>query len=391
MSATPRYRVAICGCGIAGTTAAFLLAEQGHDVVLFEQAPKCGPVGAGILLQPSGQAVLEQLGLLEKVAANSATLRCLHAVTARGRQLVQLPYAELGDDVHALGVHRGHLFHVLHQRCLAAGVSIREDHKIQRRWAVKHDVFVADAREKRHGPFDFVIAADGSRSQLRTTCGLHVWTRPYRYAALWFVGTNHQITDKLYQVVRGAGVLVGLLPTGNDRCSLFWGVREDQWSRLREQSLVSWKHDVIELCPAAAETLDEINSFADLTFATYQQVWMPRWHDDHTVFLGDAAHAMSPHLGQGVNFALIDAFTFATALNNSHSPVEAFRGYECQRRRTVQFYWRITRFLTPFFQSDGIIRGWGRDVFLPMMPRVPWLRRQMLRTMAGLKSSWLDM
>ena len=391
MSATPRYRVAICGCGIAGTTVAFLLAEQGHDVVLFEQAPKCGPVGAGILLQPSGQAVLEQLGLLAQVAASSATIRCLHAVTARGRQLIQLPYAELGDDMYALGVHRGHLFRVLHQRCLAAGVAIHEDHKILRRWAVKNEVFIADTHDRRHGPFDFVIATDGSRSQLRTTGGLHVRTRPYRYAALWFVGTNHQITDKLYQVVRGTGALAGLLPTGNDRCSLFWGVREDRWPQLREKSLASWKRDVIDLCPAAVETLDEINSFADLTFATYQHVWMPRWHDDHMVFLGDAAHAMSPHLGQGVNLALIDALTFADAVRESASLHEAIRQYEIRRRNTVQFYWRLTRFLTPFFQSDGYIRGWGRDLFLPIMPRVPWLRRQMLRTMAGIKSDWFGL
>ena len=128
--AQPTFDIAIAGCGIAGATAAHLLAEDGHRVVLFEQAPKCGPVGAGILLQPSGQAVLSQLGLLEEVAGRSAIIRELHAVTARGKQLVRLPYSEIDPATFGLGVQRGVLFEALFRRCQASGVEIREGHRI---------------------------------------------------------------------------------------------------------------------------------------------------------------------------------------------------------------------------------------------------------------------
>jgi hypothetical protein len=45
--------------------------------------------------------------------------------------------------------------------------------------------------------------------------------------------------------------------------------------------------------------------------------------------------------------------------------------------------------LSPFFQSDGVVRGWGRDAFLPLMPKVPWVRGEMLRTLSGDKPGWL--
>src|SRR5712691_10882773 len=60
------YRVGIIGLGVAGATAAHLLAKAGHVVTLFERAQRVGPVGAGVLLQPSGQLVLKDLGLLER-------------------------------------------------------------------------------------------------------------------------------------------------------------------------------------------------------------------------------------------------------------------------------------------------------------------------------------
>ena len=76
---------AVVGCGIAGTTAAFLLAEAGHAVTLFEQAPKCGPVGAGFPLQPAGQQILRQLGMLEIATRNAARIDFLHARHRNGR------------------------------------------------------------------------------------------------------------------------------------------------------------------------------------------------------------------------------------------------------------------------------------------------------------------
>jgi len=380
-----KYKIAISGAGISGTTSAFLLAEQGHQVTLFERAEKCMPVGAGILLQPSGQAVLDSLGLLEPIIDCSARIERLHAVTSKGHQLSKLSFGELKKGMHALGVNRGNLFSLLFDRCRAAGVEIKEGIEIYKNSAQKDCTYLFDKQNVEYGPFDFVIAADGSRSNLRETSSIKSWVKEYSHAALWAVSENNSVTDELYQTVQGTNILVGLLPTGNDQCSFFWGLKSSDWPQLRKRPIEEWKQEVIKVCPAAETSLKAFNSFDDLTFATYRQVWMPSWFKDKTIFLGDAAHSMSPHLGQGANFALTDAMSFCQALSSSNNFEEASSKFVTNRRKSIMLYWWLTRALTPFFQSDSTIRGWGRDIALPLMPKIPWVKNQMILSAAGLK------
>src|SRR5579883_151578 len=117
-------RIAVVGCGVAGLTSALLLSQQGHQVHLLEQAPEVGPVGAGVLLQPSGQLVLERLGLLEAVTRRAEPIERLVATTHEGGTLIDLPYGELRAGCRAYGLHRGDLFAVLHAAVVAQGVSL---------------------------------------------------------------------------------------------------------------------------------------------------------------------------------------------------------------------------------------------------------------------------
>ena len=91
---------------------------------------------------------------------------------------------------------------------------------------------------------------------------------------------------------------------------------------------------------------------------------------------------MSPHLGQGINLALIDAWRLAEAVGATPSVDEA-RRYAASRSSQIRWYGAVTLALTPFFQSDGVVKGLGRDATLPYLPRVPGVRRAMLRTLSG--------
>src|ERR1700761_1198005 len=95
----PLLHVGICGFGVAGGALAVLLARAGHRVTLLERAPAVGPVGAGFLLQPSGQEVLAQLGLLEGVVRRSSRIERLSAFTESGRSLSNLRYAGAGKGL----------------------------------------------------------------------------------------------------------------------------------------------------------------------------------------------------------------------------------------------------------------------------------------------------
>jgi len=383
------YRVGVVGFGVAGATVSFLLARQGHQVSLFERAPKVRPVGAGILLQPSGQAVLRKLGLLDQVAAQGEVIEELHAVTHRGRTLIRMPYAEIEPGCHAFGIHRGDLFQVLHDQVVAHKVPVHLGCEINSCHEVGQEVTLRDGQGVTYGPFDFVLAADGSRSLLRGDSRLTKWCHEYAFGALWAIGQCSTVQRKLYQVTHGTRHIVGLLPMSRGRCSLFWSLRRREHKAVLDRGFDAWKAHVIGLCPPAEELFQSITGFHQVAFTTYQHVWMRRWHDRHVLFLGDAAHAMSPHLGQGVNLALLDAYCFADCLARAPDHRQAFRMHANARRRHVRYYAAVTALLTPFFQSSGFIKGLGRDAVLPLMPRVGWIRWQMLLTMSGLKGGFL--
>jgi 2-polyprenyl-6-methoxyphenol hydroxylase-like FAD-dependent oxidoreductase len=382
------YHVAVVGCGVAGATAAYLLARAGHAVDLFERAPVLGPVGSGILLQPSGQMVLQKLGLLEEVTSQAAPVEALHALKYGGGTLVHLPFGDLEPGLRAYGVHRGVLFSALHRAVLSQKVHIHLGCEVRGRTREGGATFLHDAGGERYGPFDFVVAADGSRSALRQTSALKHWRREYDYGATWAIGPCAAVSGKLHQVVRGTRVLMGLLPVGGGRCCLFGSLRCDQKDVVWNRGFAAWRDDIVRLCPPAEELFTEVRDFGQVAFTTYQHVWMDRCHDAGAVFLGDAAHAMSPHLGQGINLALMDAYRLAEAVAETAAPRDAFRAYVRKRRDHLRYYSVVTFLLTPFFQSNGFIKGWGRDLALPLMTRVPWLRRQMIMTMAGIKSGF---
>jgi 2-polyprenyl-6-methoxyphenol hydroxylase-like FAD-dependent oxidoreductase len=375
--------IGIVGCGIAGTACALFLARQGHRVTLFEQSPAVGPVGAGVLLQPSGLRVLAELGLLDELLPKTERIERVHAVTESGRTLVDLRYADLSPDLHGAGVHRGDLFGLLHGRLTAAGVRLLLGTRIVRIGSIATRPVVTDATNARYGPFDLLISADGSRSGLRDACSLRPHVIEYAYGALWGVSDVAPIRGELFQAARSTIQLGGLLPIGGGRCSLFWGIRRDRVDALRRRGFRRWREDVVRLMPAAEPLVDRIGDLDAMRFVTYRHVCTPRFVHGHVVFIGDAAHAMSPHLGQGANLALQDARALSDAIATSKSPEQAVRQYIRQRRRPAFFYGAVTAFLSPFFQGDNEILAWGRNIALPLMCSIPPIRKAMLRTLRG--------
>ncbi|HEX4953923.1 MAG TPA: NAD(P)/FAD-dependent oxidoreductase [Thermoanaerobaculia bacterium] len=376
--------IAIVGAGLGGCATAVLLARQGRRVVLFERAPEPGPVGAGLLVHPSGVRALEQLGLAERVLASAEPICELVARHLDGRRLSRIAYAAAGPGASGFGVARGALFTPLLEAALGAGVELRPGVEIAGREVETGRVVLLERSGTRHGPFDLAVAADGSRSSLRRTLVGRPRVREARHAALWASGPCSEVRGRLHQVVDGTRRLLGFVPTGGGRGSLFWGIPRDGWDALRARGWAALAAEIRAFAPFAGELLDSLGGFDDLVLATYRAVSLPRWSDQTLVVLGDAAHAMSPHLGQGANLALGDAVALAEALAEGGPPAEAFRSYERWRRPVARLYGWFSAVLSPLFQSGIPGLALVRNLGLPPLVAFPPTQRLMARVLAGL-------
>jgi len=387
--------VGVVGAGTAGTATALLLARDGHQVTLYERVAKPAPVGAGIVLQPTGQAVLKRLGLLAPILEHGARIDRLRCVTGTGRTVFNLDYRPVGPELFGLGLHRGLLFQTLVQAATEqSGLQIRYGVDIDAPKTMGKGAMLRTTDGEEVGPHELLVVADGARSALREHVGLPFRERPYAWGALWHVAEDREqiYARQLYQVLRGATSMLGLLPTGRGpepgsapQVSLFFSLRADRLEAFRRADLEHWKAQVLRDDPRAAFVLDRLHDPEQLLFAHYRHVEMRRWHTDRIVLLGDAAHAMSPQLGQGCNLALVDAAVLADVLaaTSGASLAESLATYSRMRQAHLRFYLRATRWLTPFFQSNHDWLGTLRNIGMPIATKIPWIKQQMCQSMAG--------
>lgn len=385
--------IAIVGAGTAGAAAAILLARAGHTITVFERVAEPRPIGAGITLQPTGQAVLARLGLLAPIRDHGARIDRLRCVRRGGRPLIDLEYAQVDPQLHGLGIHRGVLFETLFTAAREAA-TIRAGVTITGSALDHHGRWLVDHAGQRHGPFELVVAADGSVCELHGEAA-RVRSRVYPWGALWFVATDRDgavAADRtLYQTVDGPRQMIGLLPTGlapgGDRrvVSLFWSLHGERVDAWRTAGLAAWRDQVLRLDPRAEALLDQLDDLEPVLFTRYRDVAMWPWHAARLVFIGDAAHATSPQLGQGANLALVDAAVLADAVAAEPTIDGTLASYSAQRRRHLGYYQFATRALTPLFQGDSRVLGWLRDLAFPASRWIRPLRRRMVLMMTGIE------
>lgn len=188
--------------------------------------------------------------------------------------------------------------------------------------------------------------------------------------------------------------MIGLMPVGRRDDSderwltFFYSLPGEQVDVFDDDALERLRKRVSELWPEALPCLSGIRSAAQLNRARYRDVLLRSTVHGNVVFVGDAAHAMSPQLGQGVNMALLDAQALADALAAHRDLASALQAYRTARRRHVAIYQRLSRWLTPLFQSNHDELAAARDYLFGPLGRLPVARGQMLRILTGTKNTW---
>jgi FAD-dependent urate hydroxylase len=394
----PPLRIAIVGAGTAGPAAAAFLAADGHEVHIFERAASLRPVGAGLLLQPTGLSVLRRLSLLKPALSRGSIIRRLFGHTLPGGPVLEVEYASLRPDLFGLGIHRALLLELLLACAANAGATLHQDRDVLSIGDPAHPIL--RFREGPDFPCDLCIVASGARSLLRQHAAFGARERPYPWGALWTIAPDPEQAygDTLHQIYDNAHTMLGFLPSGSPSAqtppaptvSMFWSTRVDQFSSHFSRPIEEWKDRVAAFSPRAAPILAHVHSWSDVAPATYVDVRLGACWSGRTVIIGDAAHAMSPQLGQGANLALMDAAALRDHLSSESTVTRALAAYARARRAHTSFYQFASRALTPVFQGDHESVGPVRDTFMHPLSRIGWLNRQFLESLVGVKTGLLS-
>jgi salicylate hydroxylase len=389
------HTIAIIGCGTAGLAAVLLLERAGYKVTLVERFSEPQPLGSGLILQPSGLAVLNELGLaVPLIAAGSRIDRLFGLNAITGSVVLDVRYAALKRERFGVGIHRAALFATLFAAVRKLPIAIETDVEVgDIDSASDGKVSLLAASGRRIGPFDLVVDASGTRSPLLSHAAAPTVRVPLSYGALWanvpLAGTSFD-RHALEQRYRRASVMVGVLPIGRygeesePQAALFWSLKADALEAWRGAGLAAWKAEVERVWPATAPLLAHIAEPEHLTFASYRHQTLPQPYGRRIAFIGDAAHSTSPQLGQGANMALLDAYALAVALAQAGDLDAALQRYAQLRRWHVRLYQAASRMFTPFYQSDSAVLPVIRDRVVPPLARLPGIDRMLALLVSGL-------
>lgn len=381
--------IAIAGAGIGGLAAAAALAQDGHDVRVFDRFSAPQPVGSGLVIQPVGQAVLAAVGALDAADALGQRISRLVGHEADGgRAILDVTYDLRGQGRrHGLAIHRAALFQALLDAATAAGVEIVPDHEVTAITEGKRRSLTF-ANGALAGPFDLIIDASGTGSPLSP-----LKARDLPYGAIW--GTVDWPEDtplpetQLSQLYRSAHHMLGALPVGQlpgggpRKAAIFWSLPRNGLAAWQAASIDTWKDEAAALWPEFEKFTTSIKTHTDMVPAFYSHGTLRNPVAEGLVHIGDAAHRASPQLGQGANMALLDALALRKALREKSDLQDALTQYWRNRRWHLKVYQLMSALFTPLYQSDSRVLPMLRDHILTPLAKTPPMPAILSRLIAG--------
>jgi salicylate hydroxylase len=351
-------KIAIVGAGYGGAAAAKALSLLGADVKVYEQAPQMGEVGAGIGLRPATMARFRQWGIFDAIAKVSSASDYFEILTATGEPIMKDTWPEFGEEKQTYLIHRRDFIEAL-LGVLPEGM-VQLGHRLET-IEDKGDRSVLTFANGETVEADLVVGADGIKSAVREQLFSDkgpVFSGEHAYRVVISADDAHgMVVDDNLRMYMGRGTKVYLLP-------------------LRHRNQMSF--DITALCPdstwaptitkddlvATVEGFDErivnIARGLDMDTVNIRAVYdidpVDTWHTDSVVLMGDAAHSMLHHQGQGANSAIEDAGALADALAEAGTVKDALALFQATRKPVTDELQRISR------------QGWTEDEVNDVFP-----------------------
>jgi 2-polyprenyl-6-methoxyphenol hydroxylase-like FAD-dependent oxidoreductase len=366
-------RAIVIGAGIGGLAAGIALGRAGIDVEVYEQADELREVGAGLSLWANAVQALDRLGLGDTVRSFSTTYGVAGLRTWRG-DIITAPSPDLERELGVLCIvmHRAELLEAL---VGALGRErIRTGARCQR-FVEEPDGVTAEFADGRRARGDVLVGADGLHSVVRAQ--IHGAAPPaYAGYTAWRAVVTFDRDAVSASESWGDGARFGMVPMSGGR--VYWFATEtapEGGRHADEQAHLSrlfrgWHHPIEAL-------IRSTEPGAILRNDIYDRPVLRTWGRGRVTLLGDAAHPMTPNLGQGACQALEDAIVLARSLA-AGSPLRALRSYEAQRIRRANLMVTRSRHVGAIGQWANPLAVRARNALLrSISPRAQ--ARQLLR------------
>ena len=388
--------VVVVGAGGGGAVLGLALAGKGIRTLVLEQAS--GPPRGirGEILQPNGQRILDELGLLDHLPGDAVRpVRHFHFQQIGGGRLCSIDYDELPPPYNRALVT---LPHTVHRTVLGA----LETHNPGGLWYGASFVKVL----KRNGSVvgveadvagqpvriaaKLVVGADGPFSKVRDA--LAIPTALHRYADSYLVAVL-DCPERLEaaQYFLGKKEIFGVFPTADGKVYLVYMIRADSMNALRAAGVASLQARWTAIYPELSATFQGFRNWEQSACMPTGRVRVATWVADGAVLIGDAAHGMNPHASQGRMQAMADAVALAdlvpSCLANDDFSAATLRAYETRRRPTVNMLQRLADEEVFFWNTGNPLLIWLRNRVFSTIDRNRRLKYRMVAVKAGVRET----
>ena len=330
--------VTIIGAGVAGLAVAAALAQRGARVTVLEQAAAITDIGAGIQISPNGMAVIQALGLEDKLRAASLQAKAVSlrdGITDKPVLTMDLSRARSQRGFHL--IHRADLITLLRTAAQEAGVAFYLQTRVDRvdLSAPVPRLYLGDGTTQ---TASLLIGADGLHSPVRTA--LNGREAPFfTHQVAWRATIpNTAAHDPLVEVHMGPGRHLVSYPLRDGRLRNIVAVEERGGWTAESWSL---KDDPANLQAAFANFSPKVRGWlagveAPNLWGLFRHpvaaAWQKVTSEGAVAILGDAAHPSLPFLAQGANMALEDAWCLAKCLADHDGLHGALAKYQTARQ-----------------------------------------------------------
>lgn len=327
-----RQSVLIIGGGIGGLTSAIALGKHDFKVDVVEKDPDWAVYGVGIIQQANVVRAVSQLGILNDYLDAGFGFNFVEVYKPNGEMAARIPVMPLVDGYPAnVGIGRPALHRVLGDRAKAAGANIR--------LGVVADELDDDGSEVSvrfsdgtSGQYDIVIGADGIYSKTRSMVFPDAAKPEFVGQSVWRYNLDKPADLDALRAYQGP-IGVGLVPLSKKLMYMYVTTPEPGNPRYaREQLAETLRSKLAKAPPGIAEYVPKITDNDAVVYKPLEaHLMMGDWHRGRVILIGDAAHATTPHLGQGAGMAIEDSLVLAEELARASTVEDAFKAFQARR------------------------------------------------------------